>query len=214
MTPTLPILLALVLRQATVPPAPDQEAVYFPTEVGATWLYEEDIGGTKREKRYQVVSVDKQSDGLVISVATAKPGGVTALRDRWLVSNKGLTRLQIAGIKLDSPVCVLRLPHKAGENWKVRISGSEQLTRDAHGNQIVGSITRETGNVTQVAVEEVVVPAGKYRAIRVEMITSPAGGKESRRTSWFAPGVGEVKLTVDGSDFRVLKSFTPGKTKP
>jgi hypothetical protein len=51
MTPTLPILLALMLRHAPGPPAPDQEAVYLPTDVGATWLYEDNIGGTKRERK-------------------------------------------------------------------------------------------------------------------------------------------------------------------
>ena len=214
MTATLPMVLTLFLQEAPAPPGPDQGTVYFATDVAAAWLYEEDIGGRRREKFYRVTSVEKQSDGLVVSVGTGKPGGMTTPQDRWLVSSKGLTRLQIAGVKLDSPVCVVRLPFKAGENWKVRISGSAQLIRDADGNQMVSSIRRETGTVTQVAVEEVVVPAGKYRALRVEMITSPASGKENRQSIWFAPGVGEVKVTVDGKDFRVLKSFTPGKTKP
>lgn len=205
--------LFVMFTALDLPTAPAPDALYFPTELAATWLYEEDFGWGKHEIRYKVTSVEKQSDGLVVSVGPPNPGRINTA-DRWLVSEKGLFRLQVAGVKLDAPLCVLRLPFKSGEKWKVRISGSRQLPRDADGNQIVSSIQTQTGSVTEAAVEEVVVPAGKYRAVRVEMVHSPAGGKETRYTSWFAPGVGEVKVVVDGNKVRILKSFTPGKPKP
>ena len=55
--------------------------------------------------------------------------------------------------------------------------------------------------------EEVEVPAGKFRAVRVEM---EAG--ESTTTLWFAPQVGLIKMAGAGTDqVTVLKEFKPGK---
>lgn len=58
--------------------------------------------------------------------------------------------------------------------------------------------------------EEVKVPAGKYQALKVVWET------EGRTfTSWYAPGVGEVKRTIKScgqeTAYRSLKSFTEGK---
>jgi hypothetical protein len=57
--------------------------------------------------------------------------------------------------------------------------------------------------------EEVLVPAGKYRAIRVEY-RGAKDGKEETATFWYAAEVGLVKMVCAGA-VQELKSFTPGK---
>jgi hypothetical protein len=64
--------------------------------------------------------------------------------------------------------------------------------------------------------EEVEVPAGKFKAVRVEAVRA-AGGREVRYTTWYAPGVGVVKHVLgdeadrDNSQVQALKAFTSGK---
>lgn len=67
-----------------------------------------------------------------------------------------------------------------------------------------------------VGKEEVVkVPAGTYKAVRVEFIVATPGGQplETPVTYryWYAAGAGEVRFVDGSSEFeRALKSFTPG----
>jgi hypothetical protein len=61
--------------------------------------------------------------------------------------------------------------------------------------------------------EEVEVPAGKYKAVRVDADGTIAGTRTGV-TYWFAPDIGVVKMrySIAGSDSVLeLKSFTPGK---
>lgn len=65
--------------------------------------------------------------------------------------------------------------------------------------------------------EEVEVPAGKFKAVRVEAEAGfPAPFAVTRTTYWHAPGVGVVKTVeqIKGGDrVEVLKAFTPGPKK-
>jgi hypothetical protein len=71
---------------------------------------------------------------------------------------------------------------------------------------------RATGTAKASGPERVVVPAGTYRAVRVDMEMPYIDGRKgmAKRSYWYAPGVGRVKDVADG-EVTVLKSFTPGK---
>ena len=56
--------------------------------------------------------------------------------------------------------------------------------------------------------DEVEIPAGKFKAVRVELADP---GAEARTTLWFAPAVGVVKIASGANQVPVLKAFTPGK---
>jgi hypothetical protein len=58
------------------------------------------------------------------------------------------------------------------------------------------------------------VPAGKFRAVRLEIAVTAINGEKVpaiRLTGWYAPEVGLVKMNRGTEWTRVLKSFTPGK---
>jgi hypothetical protein len=99
--------------------------------------------------------------------------------------------------RIDPPACLLKLPHEDGARWKYRVKAQPgglagaEATNTAHGP------------------EEVVVPAGKYQAIRVEY-RGTRDSKEEAATFWYAPGVGLVKMVCEGV-LQELKSFTPKK---
>jgi hypothetical protein len=153
----------------------------------------------------EVVTAVKQTDaGTVVTLTSEEAGRETRTTDSFVVSEKGLFTTGLSRVgpggrswKIEPPACLLKLPHKAGGSWPydcpAQAGGLVEVkaTRTAHGP------------------EEVVVPAGKYRAIRVEHRGS-TNGKPSTATFWYAPGVGLVKM-VTGDTVQELKSFKPGK---
>ena len=56
--------------------------------------------------------------------------------------------------------------------------------------------------------EEVEVPAGKSKCVRVDAVFNGV----TPNVYWYVPGVGLVKNTMGGRDIvATLKTFTPGK---
>jgi hypothetical protein len=118
------------------------------------------------------------------------------------VSDKGLTRIGSGDRDLPVPVPMLKLPAKAGDSW----SYEPAVPEGAEKRTITYTVGKE---------EEIEVPAGKFKALRVEMTQSAAPGEFiPRMTYWYASGIGLVKsVSAQGAKDRtvVLKSFTPGK---
>ncbi len=69
------------------------------------------------------------------------------------------------------------------------------------------------GTYTLGEVETITVPAGKYEAVKVECSDYTINHtNKTFHTSWFAPGVGEVKrIDIHGKSIMELTSFTAGK---
>lgn len=172
-------LLGLSAVAAPVPKELKGGGVYFPTTVGAKWVYETPGG----ELETAVVSaVEKDGDDLIVSRAGAD--GTRTAYTKMVVSADGLRQeRELTDGKLG---WVLKTNLKSGESWTMPEGGK----RTVHGP------------------ERVEVPAGKFLALRVEW--EQFGGK---LTSWYAPGVGEVKRVRKQGDAetvtRVLKSFQP-----
>jgi hypothetical protein len=62
--------------------------------------------------------------------------------------------------------------------------------------------------------EEVTVPAGKYKAVKVERVITAQDGKALDKplkiTVWFAKGIGRVKVVPTEGSKLALKSFVLG----
>lgn len=139
-------------------------------------MYERDGG----EESVTVSAVEKDGDDVVVSrTSTGKKGTLYA---DIVVSPGGLRQSrELADGKVG---WVLKATVRDGESWEVPDGGK----RTVHGP------------------EEVEVPAGKYKALRV------VWEREGETvTFWYAPNVGEVKRTVkrgkEETVMRALKSF-------
>ena len=77
----------------------------------------------------------------------------------------------------------------AGSTWTEQVSGRGK-TEFTVGKEV-----------------EVKVPAGTYAAIPVACVDEHG----TRMTTWYAQGVGPVKMELDGQVVMELKAFTPGK---
>lgn len=176
-----------------------QENVYFPTRVGAKWIY--DVNG--EEETEVVTAVKMQGRAIFVTVHQViflKESDIKMkLAEDGLYQLTGVAALPKSHKDVETPSLILRLPYKPGMKWRTFTAAWPfgESTFTAYGP------------------ERVEVPAGKYQAIRVE--TTDAAKTEPntiQRTYWYAPGVGLVKFVFEhGKDkyVRTLKSFTPGK---
>jgi hypothetical protein len=169
-------------------------ALYTATHVGDKRVYELRAPAGTTEHSDVVTAVEKKDGALRVKIGRLRGGETTPYADLE-VSEKGLVRHMAGGNPLAKPVPCLKLPHKVGETWE---------EPEATG----GKTTYTVGKA-----EEVEVPAGKYRAIRIDSVTDQVGSSY-KAACWYAPGVGLVKMVADtgGTKFsQLLKSFTPGK---
>ena len=187
---TLAALLLLPVAAVAAPRPKEKDlGCYFPTREGDKREYEV-RAGDKVEGGYTdvVTKVERRDGALHVTVTRDRPGSapyVTTIA----VAPDGLTRVAADGKPLDKPATLLKLPAKAGTKWEYE------------GGQATYTVTKED--------EDVEVPAGKYKAVRVELA---ADGAEARTILWFARSVGLVKMATAGTDrVTVLKAFTPGK---
>lgn len=193
--------LALVLAGWSVA-APGSKAPadpnYYPTAVGTKWVY--DVNG--RDLTWEVTAAETKAGETLVTVTQKIADGEREQILKASVSAKGVYQLQMGPFQVD-PVCELRFPVKAGNSRAVDIPSQE------------GGLRGSTGTVTVGDAEDVDVPAGKFRAVRVDVTVTTVDGKPlakpRRVTRWYAPGVGLVKLTGETGVSRVLKAFTPGK---
>jgi hypothetical protein len=186
------VLLSLLVFAA--PPAPKTTAEdFYPAKVGTKWVYEDQTG----ELTSAVSAVERKAGETVVTVLRDHGAGPPSPLEILVLSENGMFRVEAGGMKFDQPVCLVRFPIREGDKWDVKVSGPKQLKH-------------EKGSATTVGFEEVEVPAGKFKALRVEKIVTTSTGVPLRSTFWYAPGVGLVKMNHVGLE-RVLKTFTPAK---
>ncbi|BFM39112.1 hypothetical protein [Synechocystis sp. LKSZ1] len=170
------------------PPPPD----YYPLPLEAWWKYQSTTSaGQKSEFTVKVLQAEKQNDGTSwiktevqsgsqFFVWYSKPKG-QVLEHKTLYPQNNLTNLY-EPVKL-----FLKNPLTKGDRWNWK------------GTGMMGVAIEETSQV--VGAEEVVVPAGKFSAMKVETTVIQAG-TEMKRTQWFANQVGMVKSLTESAAFQ------------
>jgi hypothetical protein len=198
-----PILCLTTIALAPAAPVPTRllPKPFYATAVGAKWVYQQGD-----EEWTEVVTAVERKDGvLVVSVGRVEPGGKVTPDHKEVVSDLGLTRVEALGVKLDHPLCPLKVPGPRCAEWVVDRGELAPLTCTARGS------------------ERVRVPAGEFDAVRVDGEFRLGEGRVWAGTRWYARGVGLVKketpLTAVHGETEdcvetVLKSFTPGQQSP
>jgi len=172
------------------PPAP-----YFPTRVGEQWVlgFEEPHGTNMAPL---VVTAAAEKDGVTtVTVANLNRDGGRDPGFTVEASDKGVCVVADSRGKVDPPQWQVKLPAKAGTKWEVPIPG-----RGGKPEVMARTVAGE---------EEVVTPAGTFKAVRVE-VEYPSG--TAWTTEWWAPGRGKVKQRSAGAAVAlVLKEVVPPK---
>jgi hypothetical protein len=161
--------------------------LYYPITVGTKWVYEDSKGG-----EVTTLTISKVETIKGAKVVTVEREGNSW--EKMSVSENGLVRVEGAGgaVELDPPLIMLKAPFQVGTKWEIKTAGIE-------GTDTIGAIG-----------EEVTVPAGTFKTVRVDSDYTLA--RERMQTVfWYAIGVGMVKWTHNKDTSRMLKSFSPGK---
>jgi hypothetical protein len=197
--------LATVLGIAVAPAAPVPKStqnppLYYPTRVGATWVYQHEESGELTTER--VTDVVEKNGAMIVTVSKVTDGARYAPRI-YAVNRSGVYVLYAGTARFNPPVCDIMSPCKPGDKWDV-VTGLAEIPPSFSSRRTV------------VAVERVEVPAGRFDAVRVAVSYHQDDRPgPPRYTCWFAAGVGVVKVAsgdrTDRRSDKVLKSFNPGK---
>ncbi len=188
-----------------------KETSFYPLQVGTTWHYRR--GESKFTVR--VVKHEKVGDvpcALLESKCDGKVGG----REHLAVKDNGIYRYDVSSLfksdkprlktkegevfhtqTLKPPMLVLKLPPKKGDDWKIVSQGEVEVFR---------------GSFKVDEEQEIVVPAGKFKAFRVVArdVEGTALSPAPVITSFYAEGVGMVKQLIEIGDAKteiVLEKF-------
>jgi hypothetical protein len=188
------VLLVLpAAGSAPKPKTPPNGLDYFPCRLGTQWVYDQD--GEESVRTVTAVEV-KGRETLATIAVTCR----SEWQERFAVTPDGVFRRKLDLYEIDPPLCMLRLPAKAGEKWDAVEPPQPGLL--AHG-----------GRMSIGAEEMVTVPAGTFRAVPVTWEVRTWDGEPLEHpetyTYWYAAGVGVVQFR-GGSILRQLKAFTPG----
>ncbi|AMV29687.1 hypothetical protein VT84_35160 [Gemmata sp. SH-PL17] len=178
------VLSAPVAPSAPVPKhlMPKDEPVCFPTRVGDRMVSE--LRG--QEIVCVVTKVEKTDDGIAVTQEFEDKQGARTHDQTVVASAAGLKVVRYSDRDLDKSVWWLKLPHVDNNTWTDNLHGQETRT---------------------LGWEEIEVPAGKFKAIRVDRNDNPNG--TAKTSYWYAPGLGCIKWS-DGTASRVLTAFKPG----
>jgi hypothetical protein len=191
---TLILLLPCLVYGAPIPKSRTQPAEpYYPTKAGTKLVYKDGAGVEFTEV---VTEVSEQDGAKVVTIGKQEGGKVTRLR-QVTVSDASIVQTHDGNGKLELPACFLKLPVKRGDTWEANVMDQGK--------------TWLVGTRTVSAEEEVVVPAGKFKAIRIDWDCEIVKSTQKYTiTTWYASGVGEIKR-VSGSSERVLVSVVTEK---
>lgn len=188
--------LLVLSAAATLCAAQSENRVVKPEiRVGDSWTYRSTNIGARgtHEHEMRVSFVD---DKVILVASTRKSDGVE-LDSSWTSQWNALTH---GGFMFRPHSGFLRFPMRVGDNHEVK----NELLRPRE-NTIENSTT---GSVTVVGWETVEVPAGKFRAIKIEldsMVQPSSGARAYRRqvTLWYVP---EVRRWVKNQIFTAPNS--------
>ena len=140
-------------------PAPKARAAagpYLMARVGDTAVSEIRGDGVVRELTEVVTKVERDGDAIRVpftqTLSTGRPVDLA-----FEASPKGVSLVAYEGKAVAAPVAYLRLPAKPGDSWSWE-SGPPGVAPAKHVRTIAGE-------------EDLEVPAGKFRAVRVERET-------------------------------------------
>jgi len=190
----LTIALATCMAGATVlgqqkPKPKEPPPDYFPLRVDDWWKYKSTTSaGATSDFTIKVLKAEKQTDGTTLFEVEPVAGTRPMIHDwyskpsGWVQVHKQLFLANNMSANFEPVRQYLKNPLGAGATWSWK------------GTGMMGVSVDETSKV--VGAEEVVVPAGKFQAMKV-VTTVLQGGATVNKTYWYANWIGLVKSMTE-----------------
>jgi hypothetical protein len=210
-----PILLTTVSEEPT--PGELCNNDLYPTKQGAIWVYAS-TSGSNGAFIYTDSVTEKRADGFKL---TTQLNNITHTQE-WSCRPEGLTALQLGGgntasISLQdmtsglsaTDITGINLPQKITDGMQWQYSLKLQGTIVMPGDPQAPASGTYSMEMQQIGQETITVPAGTFETIKiqsntmVEIISSFSGAElpikfSGTTVTWYAPGVGYVKVTENG----------------
>ena len=192
-------------QEAKVQPK-DKPPDYYPVKVGTKWEYKVGVDNVQPATVVYRISKIEGTGDKALAVLEQLVNDQVQATEHIGVREDGVYRYRLimksekaTTSEFSPPVCLLKYPVKEGSYWETGTKlGTKEFT-------VIGR---------EGPLEEVEVPAGKYKAIKVKIETTVTGTKVNN-TYWFAPEVGLIKQTAEympGKSFTMeLAKFEEGK---
>ncbi len=231
---TLFAVTAATAAAAPIPRDATPDPVYAATRVGAKRVMG---SGGQVMKTYTLTAAEPQPDGSVRIYEQAEFRGMPhPFQEIYSVSPKGVFLTGIARNEEGKdirqvrvtpkwePECLVRPPGKGGAKWEWSLIDPvrfrQMLNQPLPGYKVEGNVlVAPSGSklglrihvYEVVGVEQVVVPAGTFQAVRVDQsVRDEVRPSDIRWTAWYAPGIGVVQTAINGRTLEQLQSFEPG----
>jgi hypothetical protein len=166
---------------------------YYPLKAGNKWTYQiesDSVAKGSANLINQIAKIEK-IDGVYLARLETIAKGKVAATEHLNVTEKGIFRNRYNGTEVSPPICILKFPIKKGSTWKTESKvGDEKLSVSCKSDE-----------------DEIEVPAGKFKTVKVVMDAEVAGaGILVSTTYWFAQGVGIVKqhVNINSMQFTIL----------
>jgi len=197
--------LCLVVALVAVPPSAAQTgesqrrpppANYYPLQVGNKWHYRVVANGVNGNCYIHLAAIDEIA-GIKAGRLEAVLNGNTVATEHVGQTAEGVFRYRNNGVDISPPFCMLKYPPKDGDKWEGQFNAGG----------MVGKFQCQAHEV------EVEVPAGKFKAVRIDMKVQE-GGTSATTSYWFADGVGMVRQTIEIPNLNILmelERFEPKK---
>ena len=195
------LALAFVLLAPQSPSAPVPKEIlkkfpdYYPLLPGTKWEYEiGEAAVTVKVKDYA------EKAGVRTGVLATEANGAEVATEAIRVDETGVYRTHINGTKIEPAVLILKFGIKKETEW---------ATKCQVGEHKVDFLFKLDG------LEDLEVPAGKYKAVKVTG-SGTIAGTETQTEFHFAEGIGIVRLTYSIGGQRTilnLKKYTAGKSE-
>ncbi len=172
---------------------------YYPLEVGNKWTFNVAVAGNSVTAISSIVKIEMINGKSMARLEAAIKDKVVA-NEHLRQTEEGIFRHRNNGQDIDPSICLLKYPVKAGAKWQ----GEFKVGNDD------GKYSCESSE------ESIEVPAGKFKAIRVN-IRLESKGQNVNTAYWFVKDIGFVKQTVDAGGLNIvmeLEKFERAKPAP
>jgi hypothetical protein len=158
--------------------AADEDKDYYPLKIGTKWTYK--IAG--QEDKFVVTAVKEEKVGEQNCVKIeAKLKDQLVASEHVAIRNDGVYRFKFGDQVIEPEICFLKASSKKGDSWKHDFKIGE---------------TKATGKY-EVDVEDVEVPAGKFKDAIVIRAEATEKDEVTKTTIWYAKKTGMVKQVIE-----------------
>jgi hypothetical protein len=181
--------LAVTADCSTAPQAEKQTtANFYPLKEGNKWHYRMDVGEQSAQATMHVAKLESIAGVNLFRLEMSVEGNVAGT-EHLAADQRGVFRHAFNGQPLSTPVTVIRFPVKEGDTWEETVTSGDDVAK-VHGKVF--------------AEEDVQVPAGKFKAVRVQLEVEDEAVGTMTATYWFVANIGIVRQVLEVGDDQIV----------